>query len=87
MALFTDGPINGVKELQNYENGILAVANIEQIDLAGKSALAQSEIATELMLFLLRRCRQPDVLWTVDFRRIIGVGDVVVTEPLRRWHA
>jgi len=87
MALFTDGPINLVIDLQNYENGILTVANTEQIDLAGKSKLAQSEIAAELMLFLLRRFRQPDVLWTVTFRRTIGVGDVVVTDPLRRWHA
>jgi hypothetical protein len=87
MALFTDGPINGVLDLQNYENAILTVANTEQIDLAGKSALAQGEIATELILFLLRRFRQPDLLWMVNVRRTIGVGDVVVTDPLRRWHA
>jgi hypothetical protein len=87
MALFTDGPINLVIDLQNYENGILTVANTEQIDLAGKSKLAQGEIAAELMLFLLRRLRQPDVLWTVTYRQTIGVGDVVVTDPLRRWHA
>jgi hypothetical protein len=87
MALYTDGPINGAMDLQNYENAILTIANTEQIDLAGKSVLAQSEIATELTLFLLRRFRQQDVLWTVAFRRTIGVGDVVVTDPLRRWHA
>jgi hypothetical protein len=87
MALYTDGPINGAMDLQNYENAILTIANTEQIDLAGKSVLAQSEIATELTLFLLRRLRQQDVLWTVAFRRTIGVGDVVVTDPLRRWHA
>jgi hypothetical protein len=86
MALLTDGPINGVIDLQNYENAILAVANAEQIDLAGKIALAQGEIASELLLFLLRRFRQPDLLWSVTFRRTIGVGDVVVTDPLRRWH-
>ena len=55
--------------------------------MGGKSALAQSEIAAELELFLLRRFRQPDLLWSVTFRRTIGVGDVVVTDPLRRWHA
>jgi len=87
MALFTDGPINEVIDLQNYENAILTVANTEQIDLGGKSALAQGEIAAELVLFLLRRFRQPDVLWGVTLRRTIGVGDVVVTDPLRRWHA
>jgi hypothetical protein len=87
MALFTDGPINEAIDLQNYENAILTVANSEQIDLAGKGALAQGEIASKLILFLLRRFRQPDVLWTVTYRRTIGVGDVVVTDPLRRWHA
>lgn len=87
MALFTDGPINGTLDLQNYENAILEVAAAEHIDLAGKSALAQSEIATELMLFLLRRFRLPDFQWTITVRRAIGVGDVVVTEPLRQWHA
>lgn len=87
MALFTDGPINEAIDLQNYENAILSVANTEQIDLGGKSALAQGEIAAELELFLLRRFRQPELLWSVTFRRTIGVGDVVVTDPLRRWHA
>ena len=46
MALFTDGPINEAIDLQNYENAILSVANTEQIDLGGKSALAQGEIAS-----------------------------------------
>ena len=46
MALFTDGPINLVIDLQNYENAILTVANTEQIDLAGKGALAQGDMAT-----------------------------------------
>jgi hypothetical protein len=87
MALFTDGPINEAIDFQNYENAILSVANTEQIDLGGKSALAQGEIASELELFLLRRFRQPDLVWSVTFRRTIGVGDVVVTDPLRRWHA
>jgi hypothetical protein len=87
MALFTDGPINGAIDLQNYENGILTVANTEQIDLAGKSALAQGEIATDLILFLRRRFRQPDFLWTITYGRTISVDDVVVTDPLRRWHA
>ena len=43
----------------------------------------------ELILFLLRRFRQPrSDLWTRQrCRRTIGVGDVVVTDPLRRWHA
>ncbi len=87
MALFTDGPINGTLELQIYENGILQLANTEQIDLDGKSVLAQGEIASELMLFFVRRFRHQDYPWSVTVGKAIDVGDVVVTPPLRRWHA
>ena len=84
MALFTDGPINGTKELQDYENGILDVASSENIDLTGKVTLAQKEIANELMLLLIGIPRR-------DFRsanrRVVGLMDVVVTEPLIQWHA
>jgi hypothetical protein len=85
MALFTDGPINRMIDLQNYENAILDVAGTESIDLAGKIALAQSEIATALTLFLLRRFPQRDFLTAV--RRTVGVSDVAVTDQLRQWHA
>jgi hypothetical protein len=85
MALFTDGPINSMIDLQNYENAILDVASTESLDLAGKIALAQSEMATELTLFLLRRLPQRDSYTTV--RSAIGVSDVVVTDQLRQWHA
>lgn len=86
MALFTDGPINGTIDFENYENGILQVASTEQIDLAGKGALAQREIAAELLLFFTRRLRQGDWPWQVSSGRI-EVSDVVLTDPLRQWHA
>jgi len=54
MALFTDGPVNKMIDLQKYENAILDVTATESIDLDGKIALAQSELATELTLFLLQ---------------------------------
>ncbi len=85
MALFTDGPINKMIDLQNYENAILDVVSMESIDLDGKIALAQSELATELTLFLVRRFPQRDFQATI--RRTIGVTDVAVTGELRRWHA
>ena len=87
MALFTDGPLNGTLDFQNYENGILQVVSTEQIDLAGKAVLAQGEIASELMLFLVRRYRQADFPWLASVRQAIDLSDVVVTHPLRRWHA
>lgn len=85
MALFTDGPINATMDLQNYENAVLDVASTENIDLSGKIALAQDEIANELLLFLLRRLPLRDFQWTQ--RRAIGVSDIAVTGPLRQWHA
>ena len=91
MALFTDGPISRGQDFQNYESGILDVANTENIDLTAKGATAQQEIGDEILLFLLRRAtRDPQVIWwdpSALQRRRIGTGDVVVSEPLSRWHA
>lgn len=85
MALFTDGPISVTMDLQNYESSILSVASTEGIDLAGKMALAQDDIANQVMTFLLRRVPVQDYLW--NLRRAKGVSDVVVTPALRQWHA
>ena len=85
MALFNDGPINSTIDLQNYESGILSVASTEGIDLSGKMALAQDQIANELMIFLLRRLPVWDYRW--NLRRARGTSDVVVTGPLKQWHA
>lgn len=90
MALFTDGPINQDQDLATYENGILSIAAEEQIDLQGKINLAQGEIGTRLLALLLRQeTRSPFTNW-IDpqdmLRRQIGMGDVVVTDPLKQWH-
>jgi hypothetical protein len=84
MALFNDGPLGTSVELQEYENGILDVASTEKINLTAKATLAQREIATELLLFLDRNS-----LWDprLLIRQIIGISDIVITEPLKRWHA
>ena len=87
MALFTDGPMNGAADLQNYESAILDVAAVERIDLSAKAVLAQQEIATEVTLFLMRRFPLQEYPLATPVRQKIGVSDVVVTEPLRRWHA
>lgn len=81
MALFTDGQINNLRDLQRYESGLLDVASVEQIDITAKMALAQDMIASDLLLFLLKRSCQ----WEPN-RRVIDVGDVALTDPLRRWH-
>ena len=54
MGLLIDGQLNNTQDLRNYENAILDVASLENIDLAGKMILAQDEISTRLFSFLLR---------------------------------
>src|SRR5689334_4464041 len=84
MALFTDGPIHTSGEFKPYDTAVLNVASSEGIDVTVKAQLAQDEIATELLLFLQRNSiSDPQSL----ARRCIGVGDIVVTPPLKRWHA
>lgn len=85
MALFHDGPISATADLQRYESDILSVASIEEIDLGTKIALAQRELANEVVLFLLRRRNLRDDPWW-GVRREREVKDVVVTGPLRQWH-
>jgi len=91
MPLFNDGPINQDQDLANYENGVLSIAAQEQIDLAGKIKLAQQDIGRQLLTLLLKQeTRSPFTNW-IDpqdmLRRQIGMGDVVVTDPLQQWHA
>ena len=83
MALFTDGPINGIQDMQDFENGILDVASIEGIDVTVKMALTQDQLGTQI-LFLLLRYPLRDFWWMT--RRAKGVSDVVVTPELKRWH-
>ena len=84
MALFTDGPIIMAKDLQQYEASVLNDANAEGIDVAAKVSLAQQDVGSELLLFLLRRSTFRDD-WP-NVRRSVGLGDVVVTDMLRQWH-
>jgi hypothetical protein len=71
MALFTDGTISKLEDLCRYDSAILDVASTENIDVAAKLALAQKQIEVELMGLLHSR----------------DLGNVVVTEELRQWHA
>jgi hypothetical protein len=89
MPLFNDGPISTAADLQQYENSILSVASTENIDLASKIMLAQQDLASEVVLFLLRRPRACDNSPWGDSSGVLSsrdVTNVVVTDPLRRWH-
>src|SRR3984957_790763 len=89
MALFNDGPISTAADLQQYENSILTVASAENIDLGSKLMLAQQELANEVALCLLRRPQRCDQsLWedSSGFLSSRDLTNVVVTDPLRKWH-
>lgn len=89
MALFNDGPISTAADLQQYENSILTVASAENIDLGAKLMLAQQDLANEVVLFLLRRPQRCDYsLWddSSGFLSSRDLTNVVVTDPLRKWH-
>jgi hypothetical protein len=84
MALFTDGSITTVEELVEYESAILDVAKTERIDLTAKLKLAQEELGVELDARLRRRQESEDAVWAAIVPR--GLGHVVVTEALHKWH-
>jgi hypothetical protein len=71
MALFTDGPVSTIEELAGHDSQLPSVATVEGIDVTIKLALAQEELGIELETLLERRL----------------VSKVVVTPPLRLWHA
>ncbi len=92
MALFIDSEINSLQDLQRYESGVLDVASAEQIDITAKMGLAQEMIAASILVFLLRHAARDPGSYLFgpqsnSRRRQLGVSDVVVTEPLKRWHA
>jgi hypothetical protein len=73
MALLTDGSINQLEDLRAQDSSILQVGSDERIDLPAKLRLAEDEIKSGLEVFLREESG-------------CGVGQVVVTEPLKRWH-
>ena len=83
--LLTDCNPNTPEDLRVYESAILDVANLEQIDLGGKLNLARWEIAEDVLEVLLDHTRYTYL--QANVRRQIGVSDVVVTYPMKRWHA
>jgi hypothetical protein len=80
MALLTDGNPNDAEALRMYETAILDVAKVEAIDLDAKLELATGEISEAVLNVLLDHSAD-------HARRTAGVSDVVVTSPLKRWHA
>jgi hypothetical protein len=83
--LLSDGNPNASVDLQVYEMAILDVAHNETIDLDVKLTLAAEEISEDVLDMLLDHTRT--VYPESSLRRARGVTDVVVTGPMKRWHA
>ena len=49
MALFTDGPISCIEDLTAQDSQLLNVASVEGIDTTQKMAIAQEELAMDLI--------------------------------------
>ena len=84
MALLTDGSPNTIGALRAHESSITEVAAIECVNVDIKMAVAMEEISESLMAYLVQLGpKDPQYI----SRRSLGVSTVVVTPPLRRWHA
>jgi hypothetical protein len=83
MGLFTDGTVSTIEDLLGSESSILEVARTEKIDLTNKLSLACQEIGIELSVFLSQQSgtESPEL-----GGRKLELENVVVTEPLRKWH-
>jgi len=84
--LLSDGNPNASLDLQAYEMAILGLANVEGIDLDVKLTLAAEEISEDVLDILLDHTRST-IFPESNLRRARGVTDVVVTAPMKRWHA
>jgi hypothetical protein len=83
MALFNDGPVSGIEDLQGHDTQLLEVANTEGIDVTRKLALAQEEMSLELRVLLARMSGPVDLGSTTT---VPSLDYVVVTPPLKLWH-
>ncbi len=84
MALLTDGPLSTLEDLTGHDSQLLEIANVEQIDVGRKLALAQEEVEIELTS-LLSRSGSETYVPGVSARP--GTSGVVATSPLKLWHA
>jgi hypothetical protein len=83
MALFMDGPVSSIEDLTGQDSQLLDVAQVENIDVTRKLALAQDELAVELDSLLTRLSYTAQPFWYTAPPKI---ARVVVTPPLKMWH-
>jgi len=80
MPLLNDGPISQIEDLRSYESSVLDTASVEGVILSPKFELAQRQIATEVLRFLISQLEPAETVAPAMLDR------VVVTDPLLRWH-
>ena len=95
MALFTDGSPATIDDLKRYDSAAEGLSRDAGVDLDAKLTVAAEEVGQELFEFLLFLCPAQgttaspflNVPPAEAARHKIGLADVVVNDPLRRWHA
>ena len=80
MPLLNDGPISQIEDLRSYETSVLDTASVESVTLSPKFDMAQREVSTEVLRFLISQLEPGEAVTPVLLDR------VVVTDPLLRWH-
>ncbi len=63
MALFTDGPISCMEDLTAQDSQLSNVASVEGIDVTQKIAIAQEQVAMDLLTALNRFGYADQVIW------------------------
>jgi len=80
MPLLNDGPISQMEDLRAYESSVLDTASVEAVALSPKIDMAQREVSTELLRFLISQLEPGETVTPAMLDR------VAVTDPLLRWH-
>lgn len=83
MPLFTDGPISSIEDLTAQDSQLLNVAAVEGIDTSQKIAIAQEEVAMDLLCALNRFGYSENLFWLAPQPKL---DTVVVTPSLKLWH-
>jgi hypothetical protein len=83
MALFTDGPISCIEDLTAQDSQLHNVASVERIDVTQKIAIAQEQVAMDLLTALNRFGYVDQLIWLAPQPKL---DRVVVTPPLKLWH-
>ena len=81
MPLLNDGPISQLEDLRAYESSVLDTASVEGVPLSPKIDMAQREVSTELLRYLISQLEPAESVTPAYLAK------VAVTDPLLRWHS